>query len=255
MQEHDDVGWQSRVHRFLILLGIGVLLFSIFQFVQLTQEWTAWGMAGRSAAVETATPTPTKTPEPPRALPSLTPQRLARVVLPSPTVPALPPPTPTPVPTRPAPPEDIVAVAREHHIDTTGRYIVVDQARQRMFVVDGPVLVRVLPISTGDPQRHLFTPAWVGRVGVYWGTFSAHGVSADNAWHLFKAPGGNILIHGLPYTTDASGRKIYQDMDKLGNTPASRGCIRLRPDDAVWFTKWGPAGVPIVILPHPLQQR
>ncbi len=159
---------------------------------------------------------------------------------------------PSPTPPAPPPPE-VVATARKYGIDTSGRYIVVDQARQQMYIVEGNTLVRVLPVSTGDPTHGFFTPAWVGRVGVYWGTFTAHGVYADNAWHLFQAPGGNILIHGLPYILDASGRKIYQDANALGKTPVSRGCIRLRPDDAEWFTRWGPAGVPIVILPHPAQ--
>lgn len=180
----------------------------------------------------TSTPTPTPTPAPAKREPS----------------PISPPPPPTP-------PPRIRALAAEKGIDVSGRYIVVDQAEQRMYIVDGNVLVRILPVSTGDPEHGWFTPAWVGRVGVYWGTFGARGVYADNAWHLFKAPGGNILIHGVPYILDASGRKVYQDLDKLGQTPASRGCIRLRPEDARWFTSWGPAGVPIVILPHPLDKQ
>jgi len=41
-----------------------------------------------------------------------------------------------------------------------------------------------------------------------------------------------------------------EDMDALGNFPASRGCIRLSPEDAQWFTEWQPRGVPLVILPR-----
>jgi len=260
MSEKPSAQGQKIIHLLLVLVIVGVLVASAFQLGQLVEELTAWGMDGRAVAAQAPASTPTKPPTPTetRASQPRQPKTFVFFVTATPTVAttATPmPPTPTPVPTRPTPPPDIVEIARSHGIDTGGRYIVVDQAEQRMFIVDGNVLVRILPVSTGDPERRLFTPPWVGRVGVYWGTFSAHGVSADNAWHLFKAPGGNILIHGLPYTTDASGRKIYQDMDKLGNTPASRGCIRLRPDDARWFTEWGPAGVPIVILPHPRQER
>ena len=81
-------------------------------------------------------------------------------------------------------------------------------------------------------------------------TFSdiANGVSADNAWYLFKA-GGSILIHSAPYTVADDGGKLYQGVDDLGVFPASRGCIRISPDDATWFTDWGPYDVPIVILP------
>ncbi len=219
--------------------------------------WALGRASGVAAAAGAPTPTPTKTPAPPRASPTPTARVVVDIPSPTPTpTPLVPvdPPTPNPTAALPTPPPEVVAAAASRGIDTSGRYIVVNQAEQRMYVVDGPVLERVLPVSTGDPEQGTFTPPWVGRVGVYWGTFSAHGVSADNAWHLFKTPAGNILIHGVPYTVDASGRKIYQDLDKLGTAPASRGCIRLRPEDAVWFTEWDPQGVPIVILPYPAQR-
>ena len=101
---------------------------------------------------------------------------------------------------------------------------------------------------TGDPDRGWFTPAWSGRIGEFWGTFSANGVTADDAWYLFKA-GGSILIHSSPYTLAADGNKVYQGVDDLGMFPASRGCIRVAPDEAQWFTAWGPYEVPIVVLP------
>lgn len=217
-----------------------------------------WALSRASGvAAGEPTPTPTKTPAPLRVRPTPTAPVVVNISLPTPTpTPAttVAPPEPGSTPTLPTPPAEVVAAAASRGIDTSGRYIVVNQAEQRMYVVDGPVLERVLPVSTGDPEQGTFTPPWVGRVGAYWGTFSAHGVSADNAWHLFKTPAGNILIHGVPYTVDAGGRKIYQDLDKLGIAPASRGCIRLRPEDAVWFTEWDPQGVPIVILPYPAQR-
>jgi len=91
------------------------------------------------------------------------------------------------------------------------------------------------------------TPAWEGVVGEYWGTFFAYEVYADEAWYLFKSL-GSILIHSSPYTVE-NGVKVYQDMEILGVHPASHGCIRLSPEDALWFTEWGPEGVPIVITP------
>ncbi len=237
----------------IILLAILlVLTFSLGLVILGNGDVAAGVWALSQMRSDRPTPTPTKTPAPQVPTPTPTATPLVRIITPTPSPTPEPTATPTPEPTAaPTPPPDIVAAAEAHGIDTGGRYIVIDQARQQMFVVENGVLVRALPVSTGDPERGLYTPAWVGRVGVYWGTFSARGVSADNAWHLFKAPGGNILIHGLPYTVDARGRKIYQDMDKLGKTPASRGCIRLRPEDAVWFTEWDPSGVPIVVLPHP----
>ncbi len=141
-------------------------------------------------------------------------------------------------------------LVEQNGFDPNDRFIIVDQDRQRMIVAEGGVIVADMPISTGDPDRNYHTPAWVGRVGEYWGTFSAFGVSADHAWYLFKAA-GSILIHGAPYVIE-DGEKRYKEMYALGAYPASRGCIRLRPEDAEWFTQWGPYGVPIIILPWTL---
>ena len=193
-----------------------------------------------------ATPTPTTGPSPtatvlmtatplPTSLPEATPEIQ--------TVEAEP--TAVPLPT----PDSFVAdVVGRAGIDPAGTFVLVNQNAQRMTIVKDGVVVRELAISTGDPDRGWYTPAWTGRIGEYWGTFSANGVSADNAWYLFKA-GGSILIHSAPYTQAEDGSKLYQGMDDLGVFPASRGCIRISPDDATWFTDWGPYDVPIVILP------
>jgi hypothetical protein len=116
-----------------------------------------------------------------------------------------------------------------------------------MHVYENDVLIRTLPCSTGLPLPYHTTPAWVGRVGYYVGTFHAHGASADDAWHLFRA-GGDILIHSAPYAW-IDGEKVYKDLEALGVRPSSRGCIRLHPDDARWLTEWNPQGVPIAITP------
>lgn len=188
------------------------------------------------------TPTPS-----PTALPSPTP-----FDTPTPVSTATAAPTATPAPTvaaaLPTPEPFLVEVAASHGIDPSATYVVVNQNAQRMSVIEDGHVLRTIPISTGDPDRGWYTPAWSGRIGDYWGTFSANGVSADNAWYLFRA-GGSILIHSLPYTIGPNGTKAYQGLGDLGLFPASRGCIRLDPDEATWFTSWGPSGVPIVVLP------
>jgi hypothetical protein len=105
-----------------------------------------------------------------------------------------------------------------------------------------------MPVSTGLPTRHTVTPAWAGHVGYYVGTFFSFDALVDNGWYLVRAAGGDILIHSAPYVI-VHGEKAYQDLDALGRYPSSHGCIRLRPDDARWFTAWNPRGVPIVITP------
>ena len=164
--------------------------------------------------------------------------------------------TPTPEPViaseriADAPPLWVVELAQQRGLNPRGRYVVVDQDNQQMYVVDRGRLVRLLSITTGDPQYGWDTPAWFGLIGEYWGTFQGRGgVKADEGWWLFER-GGNFLIHGLPYTLDRNGNKHYKGENELGASPASNGCIRLSPDDAEWFTGWEPEGAPIIILPY-----
>lgn len=202
------------------------------------------------------TATPTKTPPPPAKNEAPAAQPLAVMLptftpAPTPIPPTPPTATPTPLPQPTNPPSDwIIALAHEYGINPQGRYIVVDQDNQQMHIVDNGELVRLLDITTGDPALGWDTPAWFGVVGEYWGTFQGlGGVKADEGWWLFKR-GGNFLIHGLPYVLDDKGQKVYKGADDLGAAPASRGCIRLAPDDARWFSAWQPQGVPIIILPY-----
>ena len=207
-----------------------------------------------------ATVTPTKTP----GASSLRGEGVAfalpgKGALPTNTpVPTIIAPTATPTPAQPPEPANenapepwVVELAQTRGLNPDGRYIVVDQAQQQMHIVSDGDLVRVLDITTGDPEQGWHTPTWFGVIGEYWGTFAGlGGVRADEGWWLFKR-GGNFLIHGLPYTLDASGQKQYKGRDDLGAAPASRGCIRLSPEDARWFSDWGPEGAPIIILPYP----
>jgi len=145
----------------------------------------------------------------------------------------------------------LVEIVRTRGLNPDGRYIVIDQALQQMHVVNKGTLERVLEVTTGDPEQGWNTPAWFGVIGDYWGTFEGlGGVMADEGWWLFER-GGNFLIHSLPYTLDTSAQKRYKGWDDLGAAPASHGCIRLSPEDALWFSSWEPAGAPIIILPFP----
>jgi len=151
---------------------------------------------------------------------------------PSPAATIATPPTPTPYPFDTRPDLD--------------RYIYIDQRSQHLYLFERGRLVRAIPCSTGKPQDDSYTPAWSGEVGPYVETFSSFGTHQDDAWFLFKSAGG-ILIHGLPYTFDEQGRKVYQERDALGERPSSHGCIRISPEDAVWLKEWNPLGVPLTI--------
>jgi hypothetical protein len=120
------------------------------------------------------------------------------------------------------------------------RYVFVDQATQHMLVFERGKLVRDIPCSTGLPASDKYTPAWSGQIGRFVGTFFSFDTYADEAWYLYMSEGA-ILVHSLPYTVQ-DDKKIYQDREALGERPASHGCVRISPEDAVWFSAWKPEG-------------
>lgn len=215
--------------------------------------WAAWGATwplrtGVLAFLQVdATATPTRTPRPVTVTPTPVPIDLV-IVAPTATPDAVSIATPDLKATPEPLPEWLVAVVQRYGMDPNRRFIAVDLATQQMIVREPGQPLRELPVSTGDETRGYRTLAWYGLVGDYWGTFNSFGVYADEGWYLFE-DAGSILIHGAPYKI-VDGQKVYEDIDALGAYPASRGCIRLAPEDAHWFTEWNPQGVPIVILPR-----
>ena len=152
-----------------------------------------------------------------------------------------------------------VSLGREQSSSPTRRRrrIIVSQDKQLMLIYEGTVLVRQLPISTGWPGvRKTQTPdldrsRW--RVLGYLFVVRHHPGSRLLALHRSPGDGewnGDILIHGAPYTVDPAGAKSLQPRH-IGKMPASHGCIQLLPDDAEWFHRWDPVGVPITIAPSP----
>lgn len=246
----DHISFPSHLSPLVLVLGVATLALGMW----ISSLWMSPVVKGS----DLATATPTKTP-PPVDVAQGTPAAFdnAAALLPTltPVPTALPVPSPTPVPVSTptefiTPQPWVVELAQKRGINPMGRYIIIDQDSQQMHIVEDGHLVRLLDITTGDPALGWDTPAWFGVIGKYWGTFQGlGGVMADEGWWLFKR-GGNFLIHGLPYVLDDQGQKVYKGADELGFTPASRGCIRLAPDNARWFTAWKPQGVPIIILPY-----
>jgi lipoprotein-anchoring transpeptidase ErfK/SrfK len=187
---------------------------------------------------DSGSPTPTVT-----ATPSLSPSAIPTRQLPptpSPTATSTPQPTATPSPAHPATPA----------IPKRGRFLLVNQDEQMMHVYESGIEIRAIPASTGRPVTNAFTPAWRGEVGDYWGSgpFLNTNLWSDHMWYLFPGLEGSILIHSVPYTRDGDV-KIYDRLDALGVEPASRGCVRISPQDAEWLQAWDPVGVPIEITP------
>jgi lipoprotein-anchoring transpeptidase ErfK/SrfK len=241
-----------------LLRGAGLLVVVVVALLLLLTAtvWAAWGSgayarvflggwAGTLQANLTATPTKTPRPVTPESTPF--PVELA-LVTPEPTATPRPTATPAPVETPEVMSAGLAEIVEQYGIDPGRRFIVVNTATQQMTIWDPGKPVREIPVSTGDESRGYRTPAWYGLVGKFVGTFQSHGVYADEGWYLFE-DAGSILIHSAPYKLVA-GVKVYEDMEALGSYPASRGCIRLRPEDAEWFSDWNPKGVPMVILPR-----
>jgi lipoprotein-anchoring transpeptidase ErfK/SrfK len=244
--------------RFLLRTSRRTLLILILAAAIVTAlAGAAWAASGTvtlrwssllSLSSADATATPTRTPRPETVTPPLVPVELAIVLVTATSEPTVRVATPAPPVATPEPLTSyLIDVVRRYGMDMTRRFIVVDLASQTMTLWDPGHPTRIIPVSTGDETRGYRTLAWYGLVGDYWGTFRASDVYADEGWYLFE-DAGHILIHGSPYKR-ADGHKVYEDMEALGTYPASKGCIRLAPDDAVWFTEWNPKGVPIVILP------
>jgi lipoprotein-anchoring transpeptidase ErfK/SrfK len=242
------------------LRGAGVAVAAIVAMLLLltVTAWAGWSANGYARVLRlgnwddslqaSLTATPTKTPRPVTPEPTQVAVDLM-IVAPGPTAAtALPTATPKPVTTPEPMLTRLAEVAKQYGIDPSRRFVVVDAATQQMIVWEPGRPPKEIPVSTGDESRGYRTRAWYGLVGKYVGTFQAHGVYADEGWYLFE-DAGSILIHSAPYKL-VNGVKVYEDMEALGSYPASRGCIRLRPEDARWFTEWGPKGVPLVILPR-----
>ena len=180
------------------------------------------------------TPAATRFPDP-TTLPAITLTSVAPSETPVPTSTLNPTATPVPLPIATRGPEAYYK-----------RLIVVDQDSQTMMVYQNGAKIRQMPVSTGKPDDPTtITPAWEGDVGRYVGTFFSFGTWQDEGWYLFEHYGA-MLVHGNPFLK-RDGKKEYQQLDALGTRPASHGCIRMPPEEAVWFTSWKPEGAHVII--------
>ena len=190
------------------------------------------GRAAPTAASPLPASKPTLVPEP-TAIPTAVP---APVVQPAPTA--------VVQQTQPQPPQSSYLIQPP----AQGKFVLIDQDRQTMLLFENGTEVQRYPISSGVPGSRLTnTPSWTGHISHYVGTFFAYGGYADNAWYLFQDL-GDILIHSAPYIY-VDGRKVYQDLDKLGQAPSSHGCIRMSPEAIEQLGLWGPKGTLVHITP------
>ncbi|WP_338034781.1 L,D-transpeptidase [Lacticaseibacillus kribbianus] len=128
--------------------------------------------------------------------------------------------------------------------DHPGLQIDVSLAKQRVYLKDaaGKVLYTMYCSSGMDnstPRGVFYIQAERGasfynpreKMGAnYYTSFLDHGV---------------YLFHTVP--TDASGRYIVSEAEKLGKKPGSHGCVRLSIADAKWINEHIPTGTKVTI--------
>lgn len=118
--------------------------------------------------------------------------------------------------------------------------IEVDLKKQRVFVLYKGGVIREMKCSTGTDSTPtppgVFTTtekipySWVDRfdMGAYY-------------WVRFYK---TYLFHSIPF--DKDGNMMVEEFEKLGS-PASHGCVRLKPKDAEWLYEKLPLGVKVWI--------
>jgi lipoprotein-anchoring transpeptidase ErfK/SrfK len=107
-----------------------------------------------------------------------------------------------------------------------GRHIEADLSRQVIALVQGGIVRRIYPVSSGKPS----TPTVQGHFKVYSKT---PGVNAKGMVHSAYFIGG-YATHGYPSVP------VY---------PASHGCLRVPIPDALSLFNWIKIGTPVDVYP------
>jgi len=132
-----------------------------------------------------------------------------------------------------------------------GHAAVVDRARQRAWLCDGPQPAGdELLATTAVSQPKPGTYEVYAKVARTTSTFGGHLSYLDRfvAFTHGLRTDARIAFHAVPH--DAKG-KPFQDLatvGELGQKGESSGCIRLLPDDAVKMWDWLSLGDPVVVI-------
>jgi LysM repeat protein len=113
---------------------------------------------------------------------------------------------------------------------TTEKWIAVDISEQRVTAYEGTTPVRTFIVSTGLPG----TPTVTGSFRI-WAKTPLQDMYGGN-----RAAGTYYYLSNVPWV-----QYFYEDYAFHGTTwhnsfgsPASRGCINMRPDEAKWLYEW-----------------
>ncbi|KUK13071.1 MAG: Uncharacterized protein XD51_0087 [Moorella sp. 60_41] len=125
---------------------------------------------------------------------------------------------------------------------STGYWIEVTLAEQRVRIYHDGDLIKDWPASTGTPDKP--TPTGVFAIQNRGEWFFSEKYQQGGRWWVSFKDWGVYLFHSVPM--DRQQNIIEAEAARLG-TPASHGCVRLATENAKWIYDHIPQGTPVYI--------
>ncbi len=142
-----------------------------------------------------------------------------------------------------------VAVPPKTTPDDYGSIVVIRRGSNRLYLYDGPSLVRTFTVATGQAQYPTPLGDWhivVKERDPTWNPPDSDW--AKDAEPIPPGPGNPLGTRWMGLDAAAVGIHGTPDAASLGYS-ASHGCIRMRIPDAAWVFDRVHVGTPVVILP------
>jgi lipoprotein-anchoring transpeptidase ErfK/SrfK len=129
-----------------------------------------------------------------------------------------------------------------------GKYITIDLAHQKMYLLEGNNLVATYTVSSGKwstptPKgtyyvKNKISLAWSRAYNLYMPWWNALSANPDGSGYK------GVGIHGLPcFNSSCTSREGESHI----GTPVSHGCVRVDDAGAKFVYEWAPVGTPVVI--------
>ena len=132
-----------------------------------------------------------------------------------------------------------------------GHAAVVDRARQRAWLCDGPYREgEELRVTTAITQPKPGTYPVYAKVRITTSTFGGHLSYLDRfvAFSYGWRTGARIAFHAVPRSAKGVPFQALDTVGDLGQQGDSSGCIRVLPDDAVRIWNWLGIGDQVVVI-------
>ena len=134
---------------------------------------------------------------------------------------------------------------------TPGTSAVIDRARQRAWLCDGPYRQGdELRVTTAITQPDPGTYPVYAKVRMTTSTFGGHLSYLDRfvAFSYGWRTGARIAFHAVPRSAKGVPFQRLDTLGDLNRRGESSGCIRVHPDDAVDIWNWLSIGDKVVVI-------